>query len=81
MYKIDKNVAIPEEALNRKGGGRNNNKKYPFADMTVNDSFYVPNRDRIKTMTASMARYKKNNPTKTFVWAHEGDGIRVWRVA
>lgn len=38
MFKIDKGVEIPAVYV----GGRGRRAKYPFAEMAVGDSFFVP---------------------------------------
>ena len=38
MFKIDKNIAMPEVKLARRGAAQ----KYPFDNMKPGDSFFVP---------------------------------------
>jgi len=76
MYKIDKDV--PMSKTNRYGGSI----KYPFHELEVNDSFFVPRVDckredyrpypppRLKIKIRTEKRVENGVP-----------GIRVWRIA
>lgn len=50
MYKIEKGIEIPEC---KHGGGKN--RKYPFDEMDVGDSFFVPVIDPTKDRLVSRA--------------------------
>lgn len=61
--------------------------KYPFSDMKVGDSFYIPAADSSddtvykirKTLIASGAYFNKANNTKwKFATRKIGSGIRIW---
>lgn len=75
MFNITKNVPLPKR---KHGSGRRS--IYPFKDMDVNDSFFVPN----KKVFTSNRFYEKNNPKTKFsirrVTENGVKGIRVWRV-
>ena len=63
-YKIEKNVPFP-------------NLTYPFKQMEVGDSFFVP-EEKVKSMWQSLW----NNRLKlgfSFVTRKEKGGVRVWR--
>ena len=70
MFKIDKGVPMGP------GKRRGRPRKYPFPDMEVGDSFFVPNLKNPRPLFASCA---KHVGMKAAVRA-EGDGYRVWRV-
>lgn len=76
MFNIEKGVPKPT--------GLKGVRKYPFADMQVNDSFFVPTNDATGTqnsLRSSARKYQKNGwvfsmPAVT----HKGiRGVRVWR--
>jgi len=71
QIEVDKSVPLPEPKLGRP-------KKYPFAEMEVGDSFFVP-QEKVRSASKSASMYKA---------AHGGDftrrsvegGVRIWRV-
>jgi len=73
MIKIEKGVKIPEK------------NKYPFTQMELNDSFFVPapngNEDKTRSSlsAALTAANKSMRPIKFTLRKLEG-GFRVWRV-
>jgi hypothetical protein len=69
--KIDKKVPVPK--------GRS--RKYPFLDMSVGDSFSVPEVDHNRVRTACQY-YKKHHSMefRTQIYSHQGKRrVRVWR--
>lgn len=74
MYKIDKNVEIPQ--INRFGNGRK--PKYPFAEMVVGDSFLVSDK-KTSQMSSAVAGFCKRGEGKFICRTVEG-GVRVWRI-
>jgi hypothetical protein len=74
MIKIDKNVPIP-------AGGKKT--KYPFAEMQVGDSFFLPCDG--ETERASVLTYAKNHrkttPNFAITTRKVDGGLRVWRVS
>lgn len=73
MYVIEKNYPLPKMLEN---GGRR--KLYPFAQMEVGDSFFVPN-----TTTSRMSgigHYYGKKLNRRFINRSENGGSRVWRV-
>jgi len=72
-FKIEKGVPLPPKGTGRKNG----TYKYPFRDMEVGDSFFVPITDRKQWFsTAAM----KALPGWKFAQRKVTGGIRVWRV-
>ena len=67
-FKIEKAVPVPP----KKGGGRA--PKYPYRDLEVGDSFFVPG---IKTTGASDAGKRLG---LKFTQRRVDGGMRVWRV-
>ena len=78
-YKIEKHVEMPQPM--RRG-------MYPWKDMEVGDSFYVPFPDHKKRSNLSqvLLRSAKNFTEKTepsnkkFSTRRDDTGIRVWRI-
>jgi hypothetical protein len=66
--KIEKNVPMPEAR---------GETIYPFSDMEVGDSFFVPGRTP-NQMQNSASHWRKKNGWK-FTTARENDGTRIWR--
>lgn len=67
MYAIEKNVPMPV--------GRSS---YPFADMQIGDSFFVPNAKATTVSVAAHSSKKKLN--MKFAVRTVNGGTRVWRV-
>lgn len=82
MFKIEKGIPRP------KGAGRPRGEcPYPFAEMAVGDSFYVPLAGmqlrsllRRLSLQAALFRERGNNPQFAITCSSEGDGARCWRV-
>lgn len=70
MIVIDKNIPVPAKGTRT--------SKYPFAQMTVGDSF--ASQAKSGSMYQSASKWGKANNAK-FVVRPEGNGSRVWRVA
>lgn len=76
-YAIEKGVPLPPRPFGR--------KLYPFPEMKVKESFFVPiekNEDavaRSRSMSA-LAQYWKRKLKAQFSVRREEGGIRVWRV-
>lgn len=68
MFPLEDNVPIP---LTRRA------QKYPFRDMQVGQSFFVPQGDR-KTLAVLASRNGKALG-RTFHVHQLDDGVRVWR--
>lgn len=73
--KIDKNVPIP--SAQRKGS------KYPWAEMEVDDSFFIPSGKDGKAPKGLYVAAKANNIKITIRTVKEKgkEGVRVWRKA
>lgn len=64
-FKIDKNIPVPAANSGRK-------RVYPWTDMEVGDSFFVPDKTREQVNAVSPhGKYTKRN---------ENGGVRVWRI-
>lgn len=84
MYKIDTNVPLPTPR------GRPAAFPFPFADMQVGDSFFVPTAEgdlrKVRNrLASSIVRFRQkvdiNAKFSTRVVDEESvNGIRVWRV-
>jgi hypothetical protein len=73
MFTIEKNVAIP--AASRTGGGK---AKYPWAQMEIGDSFFVPGA-KVETFYTLVSAQNKKGDARFICRKQEG-GVRVWRV-
>lgn len=69
MYAIEKGIEMPE--------GRN--RKYPFKEMEVGDSFFV-DEGRKDSLQAMCSQYGKKYGRKFCALAWQ-TGVRVWRAA
>jgi len=73
---IEKNVKIPE------GSGKGNMKgtsKYPWPDMIVGDSVFVPSVTMKSSAVNYAYKWMARNGRKSIARAENG-GVRVWRV-
>lgn len=68
MFKIEKAVPIPR-----------GNAKYPFKEMQVGDSFFVP-KDRVKNAQIAAYAWAKRNGVVLASRSVDG-GLRIWRTA
>lgn len=83
MIKIDKNVPMPEK--NRPG----RKPKYPFREMQVGDSFFVPRPEARSTkqhralLYKAAGKYRLRKPGFSVVirpvTENGVEGVRVWR--
>lgn len=75
-FKIEKGHPMPEF----KSGAQN---KYPWAQMEVGDSFFVPGSTAQK-MRSAASHQAKRHPPKRYICRKEVvdgvQGVRVWRV-
>lgn len=74
MYKVEKNVPMPNRVRNRK-------VKYPLDHMKIGDSFLIPftkekNHPKLIAVPYTMARRKGMEIT----CRGEKNGVRIWRV-
>jgi hypothetical protein len=74
MYKIEAGVAVPAKAF----GGRSQEAKYPWRDLQVGQSFFVPDA-KMSTMSSN-AHYRGVKLGVKFTCRKIGDGVRVWRI-
>lgn len=86
MYIIDSNIPLPASV--RRGRG----STYPFADMQVGDSFFVPTKDEVEDkramgrLTAATRTFRKADASRANIRfsirpVTEGikNGVRIWR--
>ena len=80
-YKIEKGLpVIPQKQAGRKG-------KYPFKELEVGDSFFVPVENKKEDARIVMRRINPSALTwgirngKTITCRIDGNGVRVWRTA
>jgi hypothetical protein len=66
------------DAVPAPAGPAQGNRRYPFDDMEVGDSFTLP-QDRKRSMQSSVALFRRKFPARRFTWRTEGDRLRVWR--
>lgn len=80
---IEKNIPIPSKPQGRGGPGPRQ-PKYPWRELEVGDSFWLPDEPDHKTLvsrvSACMTHQRKANGLE-FTMRTEGAGIRVWRIA
>ena len=69
MIEIEKNVPFPLFL-------RKTNKKYPFAEMKVGDSFVIPPRPK----THILQGYAKTFGIKIAIRRQPNGSYRVWRI-
>jgi hypothetical protein len=75
MYQIEKNVPLP---LRPKQGRP---AKYPFATMSVGDSFFVSIGGVVETSFRNVAAQAGKRLGRKFSVKKNHDGFRVWRVS
>lgn len=67
---IDKHIELPK--VRRRS-------IYPYGDMDIGDSFYIP---EVNMQVVCNNNYRVNKKTgMKFIARKEGDGVRVWRTA
>ena len=77
-FVIEKDVPLPERALNG-GSGR----RYPWREMEIGDSVLIPcgkGEDPGKVV-ARLGNSLAYAAPKKFTRKRENDGVRVWRIA
>jgi hypothetical protein len=76
LYKVESNVPLPKKAASPGAP-----TKYPFADMKVGQSFFVPEKDTSpKNVRASASLAQKRCKARFSVRTMK-NGVRVFRVA
>ena len=66
--KIEEGIPIPKMRL----------RKYPWEDMKVGDSFFVPDGNNNTIQTAASYAGKRHN--RKYCTRQVNGGIRVWRI-
>lgn len=75
MIKVEKKIKVPK----KHGGGPKG--KYPWNELKVGDSFFIPNS--VSSPYSSLYSYNTNKakiPIK-ITTRKENGGLRVWRIA
>ncbi len=80
MYEIEKNISIIKCRMKRE-------RKYPFPEMEIGDSFFVPSNEKEvkkkRNAVMAAAHYYQNRKFVSRIISSEKDiiiGIRFWRV-
>ena len=78
--QIEANIPVPAEYVD----GRHTKRKYPFHDMQVGDSFFVPASVQRSKIVRNAAEWHANRYGKRMIVRVETDptgvdGCRVWR--
>lgn len=75
-YTIEKGIAIPNKRTRR--------SKYPFDEMELGDSFFVPAKktQKIVVLRSNLLTLAKraDGSEKKFTTAIQIDGVRIWRI-
>jgi hypothetical protein len=74
MFKIDQKVPLPQ----KKAGGGGAKRKYPWCEMNVNDSFFVPEGNFTSLRCSASAAGKTYK--RKFIARQIANGVRIWRV-
>ena len=72
MIKIDKDIPTPCPFAER--------AKWPFRDMEVGDSFFVPKGTEANSATNAMANANHKQKPKKWTKRTLNGGIRIWRI-
>lgn len=84
MFELEENVPIPEEPRGAAGQSKPAAKrKYPFREMQVNQSFFVPGKRPYDLGGVTQSARRSTGFTfKTRAVEENGvKGTRIWRVA
>lgn len=79
-FAIEKNIPMAQLASCSR-------KFYPFAEMEIGDSFFVPasaeytTRQLVSRMGSSTRHAAKKHSPKKWACRKQADGVRVWRIA
>lgn len=68
-FKIDRDMKLPKSK-----------SKYPFADMSIGDSFFFPSSVGQQVRTSAHA-YRARTKEWNFEIRREDSGYRIWRTA
>jgi hypothetical protein len=87
MIEIESGIPIPVKGTTR--GNPNSGRKaiYPFRDMAVGDSFFVPalngrTPQQVRNgITGAIAFHTKAHPGRRFASRIVEGGVRIWRTA
>lgn len=71
MYEIETGIPVPRR--------KSSNELYPWHELEVGSSFFVPN-GKLRALAAGASRMKRKLQRDYLARAVDG-GVRVWRVA
>jgi len=77
MFEIEKSIPIPED------WSRGRKQKYPFDNMEIGDSFFVPrDEEKATNLILSISSAKRRALPKQFTvrYIRTEKGVRTWRV-
>lgn len=82
MFTLQRNIPVPSTGVSNKSGRA---RLYPFADMDVNDMFFVPNRKRnnITSHASSIGKKLGRKFATRMVYMREiddGEGGTYWEM-
>jgi hypothetical protein len=77
IMKIDKGIPLPSRGESNTRGAAS---KYPFRQMEVGDSFFIPSGNPKKLQSHMYQTYRRYKPMKFATRMVEG-GVRIWRTA
>lgn len=69
MITIEKNIPFPKVS----------STKYPFLDLEVGDSFFVPDMTT-SSISSNIQRFRLKYPDRKWSTRTVSGGIRVWRI-
>lgn len=72
MYKLENDVPYTEKSP------IGNPWKYPFKNMEIGQSFWVP-PERNEVARVAVARWKQSHPGWNYISQTENGGRRIWR--
>lgn len=76
QFKVESGIAIP-------GVEKQTKNRYPWAEMKLGDSFFVPAKNQsaaMKRVKAAVKYYRASNRGFRILCRRVDGGIRVWRV-
>jgi len=71
MYEIEDGIPVPRR--------KSPNERYPWHDLGLEQSFFVPSGN-LKSLRAAASQMKRKTKHDYLVRAVDG-GVRIWRVA
>jgi hypothetical protein len=87
MIEIESGIPIPVRGTFRGNSNSGRKAMYPFGDMAVGDSFFVPVKNgrtpaqTRNSITGAISYHTKAHPGRRFVSRIVEGGVRFWRTA